>query len=392
MADAIEAASMDYNEFRARIGEATPAKQPPQGESVDGKVNPYPFVSLDQVKPRLESRDIIRGLLPRAAFGEVHADRSGGKTAIIVDVSLHVADGRDYRGRRVEQQPVVYVALEGHGGIDNRVYAARKHLGIEQAPFYLVKISADFRKPEAAMRVAATAQAVTKAYPKACPLIVIDTYSAALGPGGTDTDQKDVSAFINNVQAHLLAAAYTVLVLHHFGRDKTRGGRGWTGLGAALDFEWEITREGARRTMTITKNRDGSDDQPSMCYQLRPYEIGVDPSTGDPVTSVVVDHLADAEPERKHDLTTKGRKALNVLWLCLKDRALSFPMADEPGLRCVIVSTWEAESCKLGAISASTRERDRQRQFKAAMDELITAKLVISDGQRAYPAPREDRE
>ena len=45
----------------------------------------------------------------RAAF--LHAAASGGKTAIIVDLCLHIAAGIEYRGRRVTRQPVVYVAL-----------------------------------------------------------------------------------------------------------------------------------------------------------------------------------------------------------------------------------------------------------------------------------------
>ena len=44
-------------------------------------------------------------------------------------MGLHVAAGMEYRGRRVEQQPVIYVALEGHGGIGNRIIAAAAELG-----------------------------------------------------------------------------------------------------------------------------------------------------------------------------------------------------------------------------------------------------------------------
>jgi hypothetical protein len=84
------------------------------------------FTLLRDIKPNLTNNDIVRDLIPSRAFGECHADAGGGKTAILVDLMLHIAAGRDYRGRRVEQQPVVYVALEGHAGIDNRVVAARR--------------------------------------------------------------------------------------------------------------------------------------------------------------------------------------------------------------------------------------------------------------------------
>ena len=61
----------------------------------------------------LANNYIVKGLIPRRAFGEVHADRSAG-TAILVDLGLHIAAGIQYRGRRVKRQPVIDVALEGH--------------------------------------------------------------------------------------------------------------------------------------------------------------------------------------------------------------------------------------------------------------------------------------
>jgi hypothetical protein len=36
------------------------------------------------LKPNLTNNDIVRGLIPRDSFGEVHADSSGGKTTIIL--------------------------------------------------------------------------------------------------------------------------------------------------------------------------------------------------------------------------------------------------------------------------------------------------------------------
>ena len=53
---------------------------------------------------------------------------------------MHVALGWDYRGRRVQQEVVVYCAFEGQSGIKKRVEAFRlRHLAEDAkgAPFYL---------------------------------------------------------------------------------------------------------------------------------------------------------------------------------------------------------------------------------------------------------------
>jgi hypothetical protein len=66
-----------------------------------------------------------------------------------------------------------------------------------------------------------------------------------------------------------------VLVLHHFGKDQSRGGRGWSGLRAALDFELEIdVADDDLRTMRVTKSRDGSDRQPALCYRFHSRVLG----------------------------------------------------------------------------------------------------------------------
>jgi hypothetical protein len=47
---------------------------------------------------------------------------------------LHIARGREYRGRRVRQGPVVYVACEGERGFKARAEAYRqKFLGEEES-------------------------------------------------------------------------------------------------------------------------------------------------------------------------------------------------------------------------------------------------------------------
>ena len=353
-----------------------------------------PYTLLRDLKPNLKSNEVVKDLIPHRAFGECHAGSGGGKTAIIIDLLLHVAAGMEYRNRRTERQPVVYVALEGHGGIDNRVIAAAAEIGITDAPFALVKATDNFRDPEAAERVMRIAADLVGQFGTGDhtdnPIIALDTYQAALGAGGSDCDPAAVSEFIQNIQQHLLTHC-TVVLLHHFGKDSSRGGRGWSGLRASLDFELEIDHDGDLRTLRVTKARDGSDQQPACCYRLVGRELGVN-EHGEPVTAVVVEHLADEDvAKRGKRLSPKARAALDHLWGCIKDPTRSFPMPEEPGLRCVLFDEWEKACTTQGAVSNSPRLADRSRQFRAAKDELEAAGAIICDGEgaeRVRPAPK----
>jgi AAA domain len=354
---------------------------PANGNGTDAL--PMPYTLLRDIKPNLTCNEIIKGLIPRGGLGEVHAEAGGGKTAIIVDLLLHIAAELEYRGRRVERAPVVFVALEGHAGIGNRVLAAAAELAIKDAPFALVKASDNFRDPTTAQRVAAIVRELGGR-----AVVAIDTYTAALGAGGSDCRPEDVTAFLECIKVELLSKGCTILILHHFGKDSSRGGRGWSGLNAALDFELEIARDGELRTMRITKSRDGSDSQPALCYQFRGRELGVN-QYGEPVTAVVVEHLADeSEPKHGKKRSPKARAALNTLWEMIKDRSRSLPIPDEAGKRCAILGAWERECIAPGVISQTKEERDRRKLFRAAMEELMAAAAIVVDDQRVFPAPK----
>jgi hypothetical protein len=65
----------------------------------------------------------IKGLLPHIGLAVIWGPPKCGKSFIAFDMAMHIAIGRDYRGRRVQRGVVVYCALEGGGGFAARVEA-----------------------------------------------------------------------------------------------------------------------------------------------------------------------------------------------------------------------------------------------------------------------------
>jgi hypothetical protein len=87
-----------------------------------------------------------------------------------------------------------------------------------------------------------------------------------------------------------------IIFVAHVGKDPTKGMRGWSGFKAAMDCEIEVSREGKseRRTLTITKSRDGVDGV-RFAFHLQTVTVGVT-KRGKPVVSCVVVH--DIAPPR----------------------------------------------------------------------------------------------
>jgi AAA domain len=89
---------------------------------------------------------LVKGVLPRIGLAVVWGPPKCGKSFWTFDLVMHVATGRRYRGRRVQQGVVVYLALEGGSGFAGRVEAWRqRHLADrpEPVPFYLLDVPVD---------------------------------------------------------------------------------------------------------------------------------------------------------------------------------------------------------------------------------------------------------
>jgi hypothetical protein len=248
--------------------------------------------------------------------------------------------------------------------------------------------------------VAATARAITEQYRTEReafdnPLIVIDTFQAALGPGGSDCRPEDVSELIENVKKLLIVPGMTAITIHHSGKDASRGARGWSGLLAALDFEIEVDRDDDLRTLNITKMRDASDTQPGFCYGLQAMQLGENPY-GEPVTAVYVEHRADSGKGKRggNRVGPKARSAYAVLWAMIKDRSQSQPLDGGP-LRCVLMHQWRDACCQPGVLGQIKDAPNRRKKFYAAREELLEKEMITVDCQnedgedynaRVYPS------
>jgi hypothetical protein len=89
-----------------------------------------------------------------------------------------------------------------------------------------------------------------------------------------------------------------VQLVHHSGKDATKGARGWSGLRAAADVELEVLRTPTGRVMRMSKLKDG-DDAGEWGFSLDIVPVGVD-EFGDPVTSCVAVEAAVVHQSAAH--------------------------------------------------------------------------------------------
>lgn len=251
------------------------------GAHAAGDAKPARFtpVPADEFASRSAPQWIVKGVLPRAELCVLFGESGSGKSFLALDLAGAIARGIPWRGRRVRQGRVVYLAAEGAGGFRNRLvaYSERQGAQLKGLPLDVIPDVPNLLMKDDALAVA---RAIGKA-----AVVIVDTF-AQVTPGGNENAGEDMGKALAHCKGIHRATGALVVLVHHAGKDASKGARGWSGLRAAADAELEVTRQGNARMIRTSKQKDGDDDL-AWGFALETVNIGVD-EDGDPITSCVV--------------------------------------------------------------------------------------------------------
>ena len=104
-------------------------------------------------------------------------------------------------------------------------------------------------------------------------LIVIDTLMRNMV--GHISDPKDMAAFVQGCDFIREKTGAAVMVLHHEGKDASKGGMGSISRNAAVDGIGKFERKAHQRIFSIVTLRDGSDDMPRLVFELENVPVGL---------------------------------------------------------------------------------------------------------------------
>lgn len=253
----------------------------------------------------------VRGVLPADGIAALFGASGAGKSFLALDLLGNVASGGDWFGCRVTPAPVLYLGLEGEAGISQRIQAHQMKHGALAAGFNLILEGLDIRN--AGDRADLIADARAAGYSDG--VLCIDTLNRA-APGADENDSAAMGAIIAAAKALQRELGGLVLLVHHTGKDASKGLRGHSSLHAALDAALEVTREGDRREWRTAKAKDGNDGL-SQPFRLEVIDLGTD-DDGEAVTScVVIPDQSTGESVRRAKLPKGGNARL--IWDALPE-------------------------------------------------------------------------
>lgn len=325
------------NELRDPQG--TPSQQP----TLNPLSTMFTLLGINELAALPPTEHLIKGILPSTGLGAIYGPSGSGKTFLALDLMMAVACQTDWFGHKVKNVPVVYVGLEGKGGINNRIKAWRiKNPSLNPSTFKIILNNFDLMKQS---HVEALAQTIINDEMHQ-GLIVIDTLNQA-SPGADENSSTDMGIIIKHLKLIQEMTAGLVLIVHHTGKDSRQGLRGHSSLKAALDANIEVTG-GDKRSWLIEKSKDGEDGK-SFGFRLEVHTLGND-SDGDPITSCTV--------ERDHaSIFTKPEPSGSQQKIALK--AIKQELANNPNQRVT------SEDCVLAVVKTLTATPSNKRTNRA---------------------------
>jgi hypothetical protein len=320
--------------------------------------------------PRREA--LVAGLLDCAAMSILFGASGTGKTFLALDLAFHVALGWRWYERTVRQGTVLYIAPEGGHGLIDRLTAFQLHHQLEpdRVPLHFVREPLDLcRDAKDADVLAGHCTAFND-----LRLIIVDTLSRAMS-GGNENAPDDMGRFVLHCDRLRLATGAHVLVLHHSGKDESRGSRGHSSLRAACDTEIETATSKATglHVATVMKQRDY---RTGDAFPFKLDVVQLPESTSCVVVAADKTETTAERAPKKAKLTNSANIALRALSeAVLNDGRDAPPTAPIPfGTKVVTLDCWRQQAYRRGI--STGEQRAKQQAFRRGTDQLISLSRV----------------
>ena len=244
------------------------------------QANTYRGSQILDIEPQ---RWNVPGWIPSDSLTVVYAAPGVGKSFYALSLAIEVARGGEWVGTNLEPHPVLYVAAERLTTLRDRA-EAWSHRNEENLPENLLlpkfNTTPQLTNPLHVESLCALIEA------EGVRFVVLDTY-AMMTQGIEENSSRDTGQIMEALsQIRQATRGGSVMMVHHSGKDSSKGARGSTALLAAVDLSIEIASGGnGRISATVRKSNAGSVPMPEW-YELE--TVPLSPLDGESRSSAVL--------------------------------------------------------------------------------------------------------
>lgn len=337
----------------------------------------YQLLSIKDIKNLPKTEWLVKNLLPSQGLACIYGPSGSSKSFLALDLCMSASVLGEWFGLKIKNVPVVYLVLEGLAGFKKRIIAWTKNTRINPKNFFL--IIEDINLSQKSDVNALLLELKEKGFKNG--LIVIDTLNQA-SPGVDENSVKEISVVINHLKLLQKQTESLTLIVHHSGKDATKGMRGSSSIRAALDTSIEVfSLNEMDKEFRVDKSKDSADGN-IYKYSLREIEIGQD-EDGEVVKSCVIDAgekrlITKSRPTGKNQLLAFNK--ISFLLGLSEIKGKCFQSDDQK-----FIEVDEAIN-QIAKLLVTTDQSKRKNQAKSLISTLIANGYIQTgnDGGRDY--------
>jgi hypothetical protein len=220
------------------------------------------FLSVEELEALPPPSWLVPELLTEGSLAAIFGQPESFKSFLALDISLSIAAHMPWHGRQVPHGGVLYIAGEGAPGLGKRVRAWRtqRQAHDRKLSFQLMRDEINLageRDSDVRDFVGAVKQRLGS-----LRLIVIDTLNQTAA-GADENSAKDMGRYAASMKRLRDATGATVMVVHHSGKDLSKGMRGSNALLAAMDTTVEVERPSDAPSIIVSVRKQKDADRGS---------------------------------------------------------------------------------------------------------------------------------
>jgi AAA domain-containing protein len=344
-----------------------------------------PYKTFNQCAHSAPKTWLVENVIALGEDSSWYGPPGAGKSGLLMDLAVHVASGRDWRGYKFnrhedvhpeevnfqEHRGVVYFALEKADLTERRLQAYMQRDGLSGLPIVVVPYAIDLLDPRCVEIIRHTLLQFWEDTDAIPGLVIIDTWGKAIARGDADKEHTQnlaamhISQLREVLKGHI--RRFHLASIGHSGKNLAAGERGSNARQGHVDLEVQVNGGAAK----ITKANDQDDgeltkfefekvDMPGddEC-NIKPWSIAI-LAAGTPVTA--------ARPAVSKPPTGKQTQDIDALLRAIAARG-------QDGA--VHADHWKEELAKAGRIKAD--DKNPRATFKR-IREGLSQHIFEADG------------
>jgi len=277
----------------------------------DSSVPEFPLIYADEIDTEEHTEYVVEDWLPAESICLLYAPKDHLKSFIAVDWFMSIATGESWKGFDVEQGACVYIAGEGNRGLKQRFKAWCIHKGVElkTQPIALSIVPMQVLDKNNIEIWAKYLKQAQNKLGEPIRLVVIDTLATNFGHGD-ENSPTDMARFLARLKIYIQAEFNcSVLVVHHTGKDVSKGSRGGSSIEGNSDCVFTLKREDKdeHRVILHCKHTRDSERPPDLILKAATVELGYKDRKGYPVTSLILNMELSEFEQTVLNMTRTGK-------------------------------------------------------------------------------------